>query len=494
MRERASYACPNTEEILRCTSLVRLYVAVCNLPYTGGHHVRFPELLELGLCSTGLCQEDFDRVLAGSPKLENLAFISGRVALTRIDLVCPRLRCVVFWHAVPSHELAMVDAPCLERVILWEEDTYSLVPCKIKIGCAPVLRAIGYLNPILHVLQIGDQLITVSICGSTACVNQTAWIRNGTIQENILFVQPMHLEKYREIIHACCLEKDLEMMEFGDQTEIGERGIKLSGGQKQRIQLARAVYQDCDIYLLDDIFSAVDAHTGSAIFKECLKGILKSKTVLLVTHQVDFLQNVDAIFVMKNGGIIQSANYGDLLDSCSDFVALVAAHHSSMEASGVQGHNIQNTKNCPATTMSQETPSVNSNSSNVNSDTNDVVLSKEAGSSKLIQEEEKESGRLLCLGRVMLKRSRVLFMDEATASVDSQTDTVIQMIIREEFRECTVISISHCVPTVMDSDRVLVLDAGLVKEFDAPSKLMGRPSVFGAMVQEYSSRSSQATD
>jgi ABC-type multidrug transport system fused ATPase/permease subunit len=77
----------------------------------------------------------------------------------------------------------------------------------------------------------------------------------------------MHEEKYNEVVHACCLEKDLEMMEFGDQTEIGERGINLSGGQKQRIQLARAVYQDCDIYLLDDIFSAVDAHTGSSIFK-----------------------------------------------------------------------------------------------------------------------------------------------------------------------------------------------------------------------------------
>ncbi|KAI5001706.1 hypothetical protein ZWY2020_026356 [Hordeum vulgare] len=148
------------EEILRCTSLVRLYVAVCNLPYTGGHDVRFPELLDLGLCSAGLCEVDFDRVLTGSPKLEKLAFISGHVALTPIDLVCPSLRCVVFWHAVPSHELAMVDAPCLERVILWEEDAYRLVPCKIKIGCAPVLRAIGYLNPILHVLQIGDQLIT----------------------------------------------------------------------------------------------------------------------------------------------------------------------------------------------------------------------------------------------------------------------------------------------------------------------------------------------
>lgn len=74
-------------------------------------------------------------------------------------------------------------------------------------------------------------------------------------------------ERYREVIKVCCLGKDLEMMEFGDQTEIGERGINLSGGQKQRIQLARAVYQDCDIYLLDDVFSAVDAHTGSEIFK-----------------------------------------------------------------------------------------------------------------------------------------------------------------------------------------------------------------------------------
>lgn len=105
------------------------------------------------------------------------------------------------------------------------------------------------------------------VCGSTAYVAQTAWIQNGTIQENILFGLPMDRQKYKEVVKNCCLEKDLEMMEFGDQTEIGERGINLSGGQKQRIQLARAVYQDCDIYLLDDVFSAVDAHTGSEIFK-----------------------------------------------------------------------------------------------------------------------------------------------------------------------------------------------------------------------------------
>lgn len=126
--------------------------------------------------------------------------------------------------------------------------------------------------------------------------------------------------------------------------------------------------------------------------------------------------------------------------------------------------------------------------------------------------------QLLCLGRVMLKKSRLLFMDEATASVDSQTDGVIQKIIREDFASCTIISIAHRIPTVMDCDRVLVMDAGscyilcftfrnisytwlimffirlqigLVKEFDRPVHLLERPSLFGALVQEYANRSSE---
>lgn len=96
----------------------------------------------------------------------------------------------------------------------------------------------------------------------------------------------MNEDKYQEVVKVCCLEKDLEMMEFGDQTEIGERGINLSGGQKQRIQLARAVYQDCDIYLLDDVFSAVDAHTGSEIFK------------VINTKCYDFVFVIDTDFTM----------------------------------------------------------------------------------------------------------------------------------------------------------------------------------------------------
>lgn len=97
--------------------------------------------------------------------------------------------------------------------------------------------------------------------------------------------------------------------------------------------------------------------------------------------------------------------------------------------------------------------------------------------------------QLLCLGRVMLKQSRLLFMDEATASVDSQTDAVIQKIIREDFAARTIISIAHRIPTVMDCDRVLVVDAGRAKEFDKPSNLLQRQSLFAALVQEYANRS-----
>jgi ATP-binding cassette subfamily C (CFTR/MRP) protein 2 len=109
--------------------------------------------------------------------------------------------------------------------------------------------------------------VQVKVCGSVAYVSQQAWIQGGTIQDNILFGKPMDKAKYASTLKSCALEMDLAQMEFGDQTEIGERGINLSGGQKQRIQLARAVYQDCDIYLLDDIFSALDAHTGSDVFR-----------------------------------------------------------------------------------------------------------------------------------------------------------------------------------------------------------------------------------
>jgi ABC-type multidrug transport system fused ATPase/permease subunit len=108
---------------------------------------------------------------------------------------------------------------------------------------------------------------TLKVCGTKAYVAQSPWIQSGKIEENILFGSEMDREKYERVLEACSLKKDLEVLPFGDQTIIGEKGINLSGGQKQRVQIARALYQDADIYLLDDPFSAVDAHTGSHLFK-----------------------------------------------------------------------------------------------------------------------------------------------------------------------------------------------------------------------------------
>lgn len=107
----------------------------------------------------------------------------------------------------------------------------------------------------------------VSVVGSVAYVSQASWIQSGTIRENILFGKAMDKAKYDEAIRVCALDKDIKNFDYKDFTEIGQRGLNLSGGQKQRIQLARAVYNDADIYLLDDPFSAVDAHTAAALFK-----------------------------------------------------------------------------------------------------------------------------------------------------------------------------------------------------------------------------------
>ncbi|XP_073110612.1 ABC transporter C family member 10 isoform X2 [Elaeis guineensis] len=144
----------------------------------------------------------------------------------------------------------------------------------------------------------------IQVSGKLAYVSQMAWIQTGTVQDNILFGSVMDKQRYQETLEKCSLVKDLEMLPFGDLTEIGERGVNLSGGQKQRIQLARALYQDADIYLLDDPFSAVDAHTAASLFNEYVMGALSEKTVLLVTHQVDFLPVFDSVLVSSDLSIV----------------------------------------------------------------------------------------------------------------------------------------------------------------------------------------------
>ncbi|XP_019247526.1 PREDICTED: ABC transporter C family member 10-like isoform X3 [Nicotiana attenuata] len=167
---------------------------------------------------------------------------------------------------------------------------------------------------------------TVQVYGTTAYVSQSAWIQTGTIRENILFGSPLDSLRYQQTLDKCSLLKDLELLPYGDLTEIGERGVNLSGGQKQRIQLARALYHDADIYLLDDPFSAVDAHTATSLFNDYIMEALSGKTVLLVTHQVDFLPAFDVVLLMSDGEILHTASYHQLLALSKEFQDLVNAH------------------------------------------------------------------------------------------------------------------------------------------------------------------------
>ncbi|KAM7525837.1 hypothetical protein LguiA_015739 [Lonicera macranthoides] len=170
---------------------------------------------------------------------------------------------------------------------------------------------------------------TVQVDGKVAYVSQTAWIQTGTIQYNILFGSPMNERRYQEVLNKCSLLKDLELLPYGDCTVIGERGVNISGGQKQRIQLARALYQNADIYLLDDPFSAVDAHTATSLFNEYVMGALSGKTVLLVTHQIDFLPTFDNVLLMSEGKILKAGKYDLLLASSTEFQSIVNAHNDT---------------------------------------------------------------------------------------------------------------------------------------------------------------------
>ena len=135
------------------------------------------------------------------------------------------------------------------------------------------------------------------------------------MRENILFGREYDRKRYNHVVKICQLIPDLKMLPGGDLTQIGERGINISGGQKQRISIARAVYSNSNIYLIDDALSALDAHVGSKIMEDVFKTELKDKTKILVTHKIDVLKDVERIVLMKNGTIIEDGPRDEVMES-----------------------------------------------------------------------------------------------------------------------------------------------------------------------------------
>ncbi|OCH94438.1 ABC protein [Obba rivulosa] len=164
----------------------------------------------------------------------------------------------------------------------------------------------------------------VSFGGRVAYCSQTAWIQNATLRENVLFGRPFEEDRYWKAIENASLLPDLQVLADGDLTEIGEKGINLSGGQKQRVNIARALYFDADVVIMDDPLSAVDAHVGKALFHDAIVGSLRNngKTVILVTHALHFLSECDYIYLMDNGRIKEHGTYEELMSDEGGFARL----------------------------------------------------------------------------------------------------------------------------------------------------------------------------
>ena len=204
-------------------------------------------------------------------------------------------------------------------------DTLQDINMSVQAGSlVAVVGSVGSGKSSLLSALLGEMTRTsgsVNVHGTTAYVPQQAWIQNSTLEGNITFGKRYNRALYDRVVEACALRPDLDMLPAGDQTEIGERGINLSGGQKQRLSVARAVYSNRALYLLDDPLSAVDAHVGKHMFDKVFgpQGLLRHKTRVLVTHGVSYLPQMDNIIVMKEGRITESGSYRELLDRKGEF-------------------------------------------------------------------------------------------------------------------------------------------------------------------------------
>ncbi|XP_046426049.1 ATP-binding cassette sub-family C member 4-like isoform X3 [Neodiprion fabricii] len=151
--------------------------------------------------------------------------------------------------------------------------------------------------------------------------SQDPWLFSASIRDNILFGLPYEKKRYQEVTEACALLKDFDQLSQGDLSLVGERGASLSGGQRARVNLARAVYRDADLYLLDDPLSAVDSRVGRHLFEKCINGFLKSKTRIIVTHQFQYLEQVDTVIFVNRGTVECQGTFQEL--SASNFRNLI---------------------------------------------------------------------------------------------------------------------------------------------------------------------------
>uniref|UniRef100_A0A6Q2YZT6 ATP-binding cassette, sub-family C (CFTR/MRP), member 9 n=1 Tax=Esox lucius TaxID=8010 RepID=A0A6Q2YZT6_ESOLU len=206
----------------------------------------------------------------------------------------------------------------------WGSNLSTLADINVCIPTGQLTMIVGQVGcgkSSLLLAMLGEmQSISGKVCWSNknrysvAYATQKSWLLNATVEENITFGSPFNKQRYKTVIDACSLQPDIDLLPFGDQTEIGERGINLSGGQRQRICVGRALYQNTNIVFLDDPFSALDIHLSDHLMQE---GILKflqddKRTVVLVTHKLQYLIHADWIIAMKDGSVLRDGTLKDI--------------------------------------------------------------------------------------------------------------------------------------------------------------------------------------
>ncbi|KAJ9492575.1 hypothetical protein VN97_g667 [Penicillium thymicola] len=210
-------------------------------------------------------------------------------------------------------------------------EPFKLSDMTFEVGRHELLAVIGTVgcgkSSLLSALA-GDMRLTdgtIRLSTTRAFCPQYAWIQNTTVRNNILFGKEYDEAWYEQVIDACALTPDLEILPNGDQTEIGERGITVSGGQKQRLNIARAIYFNAEMVLMDDPLSAVDAHVGRHIMDKAICGLLKDRCRILATHQLHVLSRCDRIIVMDAGRINAVDTFDNLMRDNEVFKRLMSS-------------------------------------------------------------------------------------------------------------------------------------------------------------------------
>ncbi|KAH0820895.1 hypothetical protein GEV33_001896 [Tenebrio molitor] len=464
----------------------------------------------------------------------------------------------------------------------------------------------------------------LKVQGTVSYASQEPWLFPSTIKQNILFGQKCDEQRYQQVLKICALLFDLEMLQDGDSTMVEDRGTNLSRGQQARINLARAVYNQSDIYLLDDPLAGLDAHVGAFVFEECIKQFLKDKLVLLVTHNQSNAKDADRVVRIEGGKLESAGNLSvttdTFCDSITDRQTEQALGNGSNEEDGTTdegskliANNIEN-KNLyherrnsggvkwkvyrkylafggggfvfslvfATYLLSQFVMSLKDkllsdwinmedtffksvfNLTNkiknekldpqrghilyvytLSTDLENQMTSVERGLEYAEVKQENTQGlrledwpklggvktryslvvgmykdediwrvleeyglkkvilsldygvvgggsnfsvgekQLICLARAIIQKNQIVVLDEATANIDPQTEEVIYQTIREKFASCTVFTIAHKLKSVLDNDKILVLDKGEVIEYDEPSNLLADESTtFHKMAEE----------